>query len=394
MPVELIHNQILKKLGDFLGGFEGLQDNYMESSNIRILANVEIEKLKFEPIKIITSHSIYQIQPEILMSNITSMDVISPIQNIEKKCTKDRIVSGTDKNINIKFNPKGGFVFNKQNPRAKELVNTQKMKDYEKDKEKIENTPKEPVKEQRRNDIENKESDKQNATPLVNMVSKEQSVNTGKDNSLLRFEANIDNQDETIDDTKNLEENIEALDNHLTPHVVENAKVSKKKKKNKNKKGKKKNKKGKNKKTKNPNINNSDKDMEWEERMEKQNKCILEYVGNEVTSELIELFINEIADEEELALQKTLLARKLCKLKTTEEDVQNLNHDAVMDKMDNLGIAKTIVTYSPPDYASELKKRGRKSISKLLTRAGSAVGQIKSQTFFESGKGKNLPIGL
>lgn len=122
--------------------------------------------------------------------------------------------------------------------------------------------------------------------------------------------------------------------------------------------------------------------MEREERMEKENKCILEYVGNEVTNDLIELFINEIVDEEELALQKTLLARKLCKLNITEEDVQNLNYDAVMDKMDNLGIAKTIETYLPSDYAFELKKRGRKSIPKLLTRARSIVGQTKITNLF------------
>lgn len=242
MPIELIHNHTLKKLGDFLGGFEGLEDNYMESSGIKILANVEIDKLKFEPIKIITNHSIYQIQPEILMSDITFKDVISLIQNIERKCTKNKTDSGTDKDINIKFNPKGGFVFNKQNPRAKELVNIQKMAEHEKDEAKIENTPKEPVREQRRNDIENKESDKQNATPLINKVSKEQSDDTGKKHSPLRYDANIDNQEETIEDTRNVEENNEELDNHPIPHAAEKARCSKKKKKNKNKKGKNKNK--------------------------------------------------------------------------------------------------------------------------------------------------------
>lgn len=151
------------------------------------------------------------------------MDVISPIQNIVRKCTKTKIVSRKDKDINIKFNPRGGFVFNKQNPRAKELVNTQKMAKYEKDKAKIKNTPKEPVREQRRNDIKNKESDKKNATALINKVSKEQSDDTGKEQSPLRYEANIDNQEETIEDTGNLEENNEEPDNHPIPHIAEKA---------------------------------------------------------------------------------------------------------------------------------------------------------------------------
>lgn len=134
--------------------------------------------------------------------------------------------------------------------------------------------------------------------------------------------------------------------------------------------------------------------MEREEWMERENNCILEYVGNEFTNDLIELFINEIVDKEELALQKTLLARKLCKLNVTEEEVQIHKYDVVTDKLDNLGIAKTIDTCLPPDYASKLKKRGRKSIAELLTKAGCATGQIKITNLFEEGKGKDLPMAL
>lgn len=123
MPIELMHIHTLKNLGDFLGGFEGIEDNYMDSSDIKILVRVEIDKLKFKPIKIITNHSIYRIYPEILMGNISAKEVISPIQNIERKSIKTKKVSGTEKGKNIKFDPKGGFLFHKQNPRAKELVN-------------------------------------------------------------------------------------------------------------------------------------------------------------------------------------------------------------------------------------------------------------------------------
>ncbi|GLJ12740.1 hypothetical protein SUGI_0196940 [Cryptomeria japonica] len=239
MSVELIHNHTLKKLGDFLGGFEGMEENYMDSSDIKILASVEIDKLKFEPIKIITNHSIYQIHPEILMGDTTAKEVISPIQNIERKSIKTKNDSGMDKGINIKLNPKGGFVLHKQNPRAKALVNNQKMVEYKKDKTEIESTPKEPVIEQRRNNIENKESYKQEAIPLINNDSKEQSEDIGKEYNSLMNGVNIDNQEETIGDIEDKEDKIEESGNHPTPHATEKERCSKKKKKNKNKKGKK-----------------------------------------------------------------------------------------------------------------------------------------------------------
>lgn len=122
MLVELIHSQVLKKLGDFLRGFEGLEDNFMESSNIKILANVEIGKLTFEPIKIITNYSIYEIKPEILMDGLTSRTVIPPFQNTKKECSKVETVV----DLNIKFHPLGGFVFNRHNPWTKESENIHK----------------------------------------------------------------------------------------------------------------------------------------------------------------------------------------------------------------------------------------------------------------------------
>ncbi|GLJ06771.1 hypothetical protein SUGI_0047720 [Cryptomeria japonica] len=102
--------------------------------------------------------------------------------------------------------------------------------------------------------------------------------------------------------------------------------------------------------------------MNEDARREIEDKCILEYVGNSVTNDLIELFIDEIVDEEELALQKTLLARELCKLDITVDMAQNPIDEVTLEKLDSLGIAKTVENCSPPDYASDLKKRGRKSI--------------------------------
>ncbi|GLJ10889.1 hypothetical protein SUGI_0137340 [Cryptomeria japonica] len=72
-----------------------------------------------------------------------------------------------------------------------------------------------------------------------------------------------------------------------------------------------------------------------------EDKCILDYVGNYVTDDLMELFINEIADEEELALQKSLLARELC-MPFSEVMITPPSGDAAIDVRDGLGIANTI----------------------------------------------------
>lgn len=143
MLVELIHSQVLKKLGDFLGGFEGLEDNFMESFDIRILANVEIGKLTFEPIKIITNYSIYEIKLEILTDGLTSRTVIPPFQNTKKEFSKAK----TAVDLNIKFHPLGGFVFNKHNPWTNESENIHKKVIGEKEKIKNKNTLKELARE-------------------------------------------------------------------------------------------------------------------------------------------------------------------------------------------------------------------------------------------------------
>lgn len=72
------------------------------------------------------------------------------------------------------------------------------MAEIEKDKAKIENTPKEPVSEQ------------------IN-VSKEQNINSGVKLSPLRYEANIDNQEETTKDIENKEHNNMEPENHPIP---------------------------------------------------------------------------------------------------------------------------------------------------------------------------------
>ncbi|GLJ49857.1 hypothetical protein SUGI_1059430 [Cryptomeria japonica] len=113
--------------------------------------------------------------------------------------------------------------------------------------------------------------------------------------------------------------------------------------------------------------------MSGDDRRALEDKCILDYVGNSVTNDLMELFINEIADEEELALQKSLLAKELCK-PFSEVMATPPFCDVASEIVDCLGIANTMGQCSPPDFATDQKKRGGKSISELLTRAGCAVG--------------------
>ncbi|GLJ10888.1 hypothetical protein SUGI_0137330 [Cryptomeria japonica] len=111
MPVELIHKEILKKLGEFLGGFEGLEDNYLESSDINILANIEIGKSTFVPIKIITNHSIYEIKLEINANDFIPKTCFSSDYGSKITCIK----APKGEVLDIKFNPKGGFMLNRQN---------------------------------------------------------------------------------------------------------------------------------------------------------------------------------------------------------------------------------------------------------------------------------------
>lgn len=148
MPIELIHNNVLKKLGDFIGGFESLEDNYLESSDIKILANIEIGKSTFDPIKIITNHSIYEIKPEIPAKDFTPRTGISPFQGSKKTCIKASM--GVD--LNIKFNPMGDFMFNKQYLGSMETNNTHRISECKENEISLAA----PVEEQRRIAPQNK----------------------------------------------------------------------------------------------------------------------------------------------------------------------------------------------------------------------------------------------
>ncbi|GLJ45610.1 hypothetical protein SUGI_0960080 [Cryptomeria japonica] len=162
MPVELIHKEILKKLGEFLGGFEGLEDNYLESSYINILANIEIGKSTFVPIKIITNHSIYEIKPEITANDFIPKTCFSSDYGSKITCIK----ASRGEVLDIKFNPKGGFMLNRQNLGSVVSNNTLRLSES-KGKE---TSLKDPVVELRRRDPAKEQSLSSIPIPTTNKI--------------------------------------------------------------------------------------------------------------------------------------------------------------------------------------------------------------------------------
>ncbi|GLJ44388.1 hypothetical protein SUGI_0930700 [Cryptomeria japonica] len=382
MPVELIHKEILKKLGEFLGGFEGLEDNYLESSDINILANIEIGKSTFVPIKIITNHSIYEIKPEINANDFIPKTCFSSDYGSKITCIK----APKGEVLDIKFNPKGGFMLNRQNLGSVVSNNTLRLSEC-KGKE---TSLKDPVVEIRRRNPANEQILSPILIPTANKIINDlNTADVSKGPLILEttpshqeaLSAHIMNTLGENDSPSNLTLNLENRDKN---------KKKKEKKKKKNKKSKDRNKKRKNKKEKNQLTDESTIMKDDDNRRALEDKCILDYVGNSVTDDLMELFINEIADEEELALQKSLLARELC-TPFSEVMITPPSGDAAIDVGDGLGIANTIEHCSPPDFATDHKKRGRKTMTELLSRAGCAAGQTKITNIFEAGKGKILP---
>ncbi|GLJ12819.1 hypothetical protein SUGI_0198340 [Cryptomeria japonica] len=146
-------------------------------------------------------------------------------------------------------------------------------------------------------------------------------------------------------------------------------------------------------------ANNNDKNekpTEDYDRIEEENRIILEYVGNEVANDLMEQFINEIADEEELALQKRLTIVNILEFISSEvnevEDMMaKLRKINSIPQDEILGIAETMKNPISPDCAKVLRKKGRKSLFKLRTKVGEAAGQVKLTALFNVGKGKVLP---
>lgn len=136
-------------------------------------------------------------------------------------------------------------------------------------------------------------------------------------------------------------------------------------------------------------IDTEETEVEHARRITEENKIILEYVGNEIVNELTNSFINEVADEEELAYQKRILMLGLLEGKISKAKI--LEVEASIDNgEEELGLAKTLDIIDSPNYAKEVKRRGRKSIVELISKAGKAEGQTTLTNLFHAGKGKIL----
>ncbi|GLJ16198.1 hypothetical protein SUGI_0270830 [Cryptomeria japonica] len=235
MPVELIHKEILKKLGEFLGGFEGLEDNYLESSDIKILANIEIGKSTFVPIKIIPNHSIYEIKPEITANDFIPKTCFSSDHGSKITCIK----ASRGEVLDIKFNHKGGFMLNRQNLGSKVSNNTLRLSES-KGKETL---LKDPIVELRRRDPVNKQSLSPIPLPIANKIINDLNI-ADKTKGPLILETTPSHQESLSAQIMNtLEENDSLSDQTLNLENRDKNKKKKEKKKKKNKKRKGRNKK-------------------------------------------------------------------------------------------------------------------------------------------------------
>lgn len=128
------------------------------------------------------------------------------------------------------------------------------------------------------------------------------------------------------------------------------------------------------------NMPPSDKDVSFVEMNEES----INQACNEVINDLMDRFIEEIADEDELALQKQALIAQIMELEDVVGEARNLNElgdgmgsedKEVGDfRREFLGIDKNEWVLETPDCAKQYKRRGRKSLSKLRNMDGSAKG--------------------
>lgn len=141
----------------------------------------------------------------------------------------------------------------------------------------------------------------------------------------------------------------------------------------------------------------SDKDVPFVESKED----LINQACNEVINDMMDRFIEEIANEDELALQKQALITEIMELKNVVGEASNLNElgDGLGSKdeevgefrIEVLGIDHNEWGLETPDCAKKCKRRGRKSLSELRNMDGSSEGQVKLTFMFDTGKGKYLP---
>lgn len=64
LPIELMHSQVLFKLGYKLGGFVGLEETWSCSVDLKMLVDLDINLTKLSNIDFITANVKYSIKPE------------------------------------------------------------------------------------------------------------------------------------------------------------------------------------------------------------------------------------------------------------------------------------------------------------------------------------------
>lgn len=125
--------------------------------------------------------------------------------------------------------------------------------------------------------------------------------------------------------------------------------------------------------------------------------CIINYLCDSITEDILKNLLDEIVDTEEVDLQKSLLIKTITnfinppKVTDTEALIVDLNDKENDDTFDALGIGQWVGEKATPDCVKHCKKRGRKSLSELRANDGVAEGQVKLTDMFHVGKGKVLP---
>ncbi|GLJ26058.1 hypothetical protein SUGI_0499910 [Cryptomeria japonica] len=112
---------------------------------------------------------------------------------------------------------------------------------------------------------------------------------------------------------------------------------------------------------------------EYLRRIEEENMIISEYMGNEKFDDLMDSFIEEVVDDDELAYQRRLLMTRLLKekaMKVETLEVMDIMETEIEIDDEDLGLAKTIKDIGSPDCAKEVKKRGRNQYQSFSTRQG------------------------
>ncbi|GLJ55827.1 hypothetical protein SUGI_1198690 [Cryptomeria japonica] len=120
--------------------------------------------------------------------------------------------------------------------------------------------------------------------------------------------------------------------------------------------------------------------VEDKDRKELEVNCIINYLCDSVTEDILENLLDEIVDTEEVDLQKRLLMKEITnsihplKVMEMEALIVELNDKENGETFDALGIEQWDGKKATPDCAKYGKKRDRKSLSELRANDGEVEG--------------------